>query len=136
MAESEFQVESIGEVYAQALINEAQKQNALEQVSDDIQGIGELLANNKIFYNFTQALGTSEDEKAKHLDKIFSGKTISKGEGVLGRALASASPVIGSDLTGEPSIAARSAAKAGLKQAVVLPVISGIQLQALIAWYP
>ena len=70
------------------------------------------------------------------LDKIFSGKTISKGEGVLGRALASASPVIGSDLTGEPSIAARSAAKAGLKQAVVLPVISGIQLQALIAWYP
>jgi len=70
------------------------------------------------------------------LDKIFAGKTVGKGEGALGQALASASPAIGSDLTEETSIAARAAAKAGLRQAVVWPVISGGQLQALIAWYP
>jgi hypothetical protein len=70
------------------------------------------------------------------LEKIFSGKTIRKGEGVLGQAFASASPVIGSDLRGEGSVAAQAAAKAGLRQAVVLPVISGGKLQALIAWYP
>jgi hypothetical protein len=70
------------------------------------------------------------------LEKIFAGKTIGKGEGTLGQALASAAPVIGSDLAGEASIAAKAAAKAGLRQTVVLPVISGSQLQALIAWYP
>jgi hypothetical protein len=70
------------------------------------------------------------------LDKFFSGKTIRSGEGALGQAFASASPVIGSELTGEASIAARAAAKAGLRQSVVLPVISGDKVQALIAWYP
>jgi hypothetical protein len=70
------------------------------------------------------------------LEKIFSGKTICKGEGALGQALASAAPVIGLDLTGEASISARAAAKAGLRQTFVLPVIGGSQVQALIAWYP
>jgi hypothetical protein len=70
------------------------------------------------------------------LDAIFSGKTIRKGEGTLGQALASISPAIGPDVTGEASIAARAAAKAGLRQTVVLPVLSGSQLQAVIAWYP
>jgi len=70
------------------------------------------------------------------LDKIFSGKTIGKGEGALGQALASAAPVIGSGLTGETSIAARAALKAGLRQSIVLPVICTGRLQALLAWYP
>jgi len=35
-----------------------------------------------------------------------------------------------------PSIAAGAAAKAGLRQTVVLPVLSGSQLQAVVAWYP
>jgi hypothetical protein len=70
------------------------------------------------------------------LDAIFSGKTIHKGEGALGQALASLSPVIGSDVTRESSVAARAAAKAGLRQTVVLPVLSGSTLQAVIAWYP
>lgn len=70
------------------------------------------------------------------LEKIFSDKTIRKGEGVLGQALASASPVIGSDLAGEASVAARAAAKAGLRQTFVLPIIRSDKVQALIAWYP
>ena len=70
------------------------------------------------------------------LGAIFSGKTIRKGEGTLGQALASISPVIGPDVTEEASIAARAAARAGLRQTVVLPVLSGSRLQAVIAWYP
>jgi len=70
------------------------------------------------------------------LDKIYSGKTIRRGEGALGQALASTSPVIGSDLTEETSIAARAALKAGLRQTFVLPVIRSDKVQALIAWYP
>jgi hypothetical protein len=70
------------------------------------------------------------------LDAIFSGKIIHKGEGALGKALASVSPVISSDVTRESSAAARAAAKAGLRQTVVLPVLSGSELQAVIAWYP
>jgi hypothetical protein len=71
-----------------------------------------------------------------NLDAIFSGKTVGKGEGTLGQAFAAAVPAIGADLTQESSIAARSAAKAGLRQTFVLPVFSDIKLQALIAWYP
>ena len=70
------------------------------------------------------------------LDAIFSGKTIRKGEGTLGQALASISPAIGADVKAETSIAARAAAKAGLRQTVVLPVLGGDRLQAMIAWYP
>jgi F-type H+-transporting ATPase subunit delta len=73
MADSEFQVESIGEVYAQALIIEAQKQNALDQVAEDVRGIGELLKNNKMFHGFTQALTISEDQRVATLDKLFKG---------------------------------------------------------------
>ncbi len=74
MAENEFQVESMGEIYAQALINEAQKQNALEAVTEDIRGIGELLASNKAFLAFTQAVTISDEEQTAALDKIFSGR--------------------------------------------------------------
>jgi len=74
MAENEFQVESIGEVYAQALINEAQKQNALAEVTDDVRGIGQLLRENKAFLGFTQALTLGEEERINALNKIFSGR--------------------------------------------------------------
>jgi hypothetical protein len=70
------------------------------------------------------------------LDAIFSGKVVHRGEGSLGQAFASVTPVIGSDVTREASIAARAAAKVGLRQTVVLPVLSGSQLRAVIAWYP
>lgn len=74
MAENEFQVESMGEVYAQALINEAQKQNALEEVAEDVRGIGELLKHNKMFLGYTQALSIGEEERSATLEKIFSGR--------------------------------------------------------------
>jgi len=74
MAENEFQVESIGEVYAQALINEAQKQNVLAEVTDDVRGIGQLLRENKAFLGFTQALTIGEEERVNALNKIFSGR--------------------------------------------------------------
>jgi hypothetical protein len=71
-----------------------------------------------------------------NLDAIFSGHVIHKGEGSLGQAFASLSPVMGSDVTQEASVAARAAAKAGLRQTIVLPVLSGSELQAVVAWYP
>jgi F-type H+-transporting ATPase subunit delta len=74
MADSEFQIESIGEIYAQALINEAQKQNALEQIREDVRGIGEVLQTNEAFRAFTQSLSVSVDDRIGHLDKIFGGR--------------------------------------------------------------
>jgi F-type H+-transporting ATPase subunit delta len=73
MADNEFQVESMGEVYAQALINEAQKQGVLEEVAEDVRGIGELLKTNKMFLSFTQALTIGEEERMTALEKIFGG---------------------------------------------------------------
>jgi hypothetical protein len=71
-----------------------------------------------------------------NLDAIFSGKVIRKGEGSIGAAFASIAPVIATDVTRETSIAAASAAKAGLRQSVVLPVLGSSELQAVVAWYP
>jgi hypothetical protein len=70
------------------------------------------------------------------LDAIYSGKVIRKGEGSIGRAFASILPMIGADVARETCIAATTAAKAGLRQTVVLPVLSGGQLRAVVAWYP
>lgn len=73
MPDNEFQVEAIGSIYAQALINEAQKQNALAEITEDVHGIGELLKN-KDFFAFTQALTIGEDERLASLEKIFGGR--------------------------------------------------------------
>jgi F-type H+-transporting ATPase subunit delta len=74
VADNEFQIEAIGGVYAQALINEAQKQNALADITDDVRGIGQLLKNDKSFLAFTQAVMIGEDERVAALDKIFAGR--------------------------------------------------------------
>jgi len=74
MPDNKFQVESIGEIYAQALINEAQKQNALAEITEDVRGIGQLLVNDEAFRAFTHALTIGEDERASSLEKIFSGR--------------------------------------------------------------
>jgi len=74
MADNEFQVESMGEVYAQALISEAQKQGVLEEVTEDVRGIGELLKTNQLFLAFTQALTIGDEERMTTLDKLFSGR--------------------------------------------------------------
>ncbi|MCL2646773.1 MAG: ATP synthase F1 subunit delta [Phycisphaerales bacterium] len=73
MADNEFQIESIGSVYAQALINEAQKQGegTLPEVTEDIRGIATLLKTNPLFASFTAALTIGEEERLATLDKIF-----------------------------------------------------------------
>ena len=68
------QFTALGAIYAQALINEAQKQNALADVTDDVRGIGELLRANREFHAFTQALTIGEDERLALLEKIFAGR--------------------------------------------------------------
>ena len=73
-ADNEFRVEAIGAVYAQALINEAQKQNVLGVVTEEVGGIGELLKGNPAFAAFTQNLTISEEERLGGLKKIFSGR--------------------------------------------------------------
>jgi F-type H+-transporting ATPase subunit delta len=74
VAENEFQVESMGEVYAQALINEAQKQSALEEVTEDVRGIGKLLKENEAFLAFSQALTIGEEEQLAAAEKVFGGR--------------------------------------------------------------
>jgi len=74
MPDSDSQIEVLGEVYAQALINEAQKQNVLADVTDNVRGIGQLLANDKGFLNLVQAVTIGEDDRLASLEKIFSGR--------------------------------------------------------------
>lgn len=74
MPDNEFQVEAIGAVYAQALVNEAQKQNVLPEIGEDVTGIGELLRTNREFLAFTQALTIGEEERLASLEKIFGGR--------------------------------------------------------------
>ncbi len=74
MPEQSFHIEAIGDIYAQALINEANKQNALDAISEDVQGIGELLKTNADFAAFTQSVTISEDKRGVALDRIFTGR--------------------------------------------------------------
>ena len=74
MPDSQLHIEVIGTIYAQALINEAQKQNALGEVTEDVRGIGELLRTNDAFRAFTEALTVGEEERLASLEKIFSGR--------------------------------------------------------------
>jgi F-type H+-transporting ATPase subunit delta len=70
----DYKIQSIGAVYALALYREAQKQNALAEVTDDVRGIGELLRSNETFRRFTEALTIGEEERLTSLDNIFSGR--------------------------------------------------------------
>jgi F-type H+-transporting ATPase subunit delta len=74
MPDNEFQVEAIGAVYAQALVNEAQKRNILPEITEDVRGIAELLKSSKEFVAFTQALTIGEEERLASLTKIFQGR--------------------------------------------------------------
>jgi F-type H+-transporting ATPase subunit delta len=74
MPTTDFQIQAIVSVYAEALIHEAQKQNVLEDIIEDIRGIDELLRGDETFRRFTEALTIGEDERLSSLDKIFSGR--------------------------------------------------------------
>jgi len=74
MADNEFQVESMGEIYAQALVNEAEKQGVFAEVAEDVRGIGELLQKDESFRAFVQAVTLREEEQMAVLERIFSGR--------------------------------------------------------------
>jgi F-type H+-transporting ATPase subunit delta len=74
MAQNEFQVEAIGQVYAQALVNESQKQGNLAAVTEDVRGIGEVVRTNEGFRAFTQAVTITPEEHERTLQKVFGGR--------------------------------------------------------------
>jgi hypothetical protein len=69
------------------------------------------------------------------LAKIFAGQTVKKGEGFLGGCLATGMPVISGNLGQDRCAPAAAAIKAGLKEAVVLPVFRNTELHSVIAMY-
>jgi F-type H+-transporting ATPase subunit delta len=74
MPTTDYQIQAIGDVYALALIREAEKQNALGEITDDLRGIEELLGADENFRRFTEALTIGEEERLCSLEKIFSGR--------------------------------------------------------------
>lgn len=62
---------ALGHVYAEALTRIAQKQNALPDVSADIQGLSTLLDTMPRFDAFIQAVTISPEEKMAALEKMF-----------------------------------------------------------------
>lgn len=75
MANKQHDTESIGQVYAQALINMAQKQNVLAEIIEDVHALQSLLAANPQLVSFMEAPMIPDDEKIKSLKKIFEGQT-------------------------------------------------------------
>lgn len=74
MAETDYQVEAIGEIYAQALIHVAQKQNVLPAVQEDIASLDALLKSGGLFRDFVQAADIASEMHRQILEKMFSGK--------------------------------------------------------------
>ncbi|MBA4176938.1 MAG: GAF domain-containing protein [Leptothrix sp. (in: Bacteria)] len=60
---------------------------------------------------------------------------IARGEGTLGRAWASAVPVVSERAADEPREAGAAARAAGLASLVALPVLRGGEVVAVVAWY-
>ena len=69
------------------------------------------------------------------LAKVFAGHAVKKGEGFLGGCLATGMPAIVGHLNQDKCAPAAAATKAGSKEAFVLPVFRGTELQAVIAMY-
>ena len=65
---------SLGHVYAQALINVAVKQRVLEDVTQDVQGLAQLLDKAPHFEAFAQAVTIGPEEKTAALEKMFAGR--------------------------------------------------------------
>lgn len=74
MPDNEFEIEQIGEVYAQALLNLARKENALEEITEDVRGLGELMKTNPDFAKLMTAVTLSPEEHYAILEKVFAGR--------------------------------------------------------------
>jgi hypothetical protein len=69
------------------------------------------------------------------LDAIYAAKQIAKGEGSIGTAWRTGVPALSESLQSDVSVAGASAREAGMKSAVVLPVLKAGQMTAAVAWY-
>jgi len=74
MADNDFEIESLGRVYAQALVNLAVRDNVLAEVTEDVRGLAELMKQNAPFVAFVGAATIDDGEKVRSLGKIFEGR--------------------------------------------------------------
>ncbi len=74
MAEADYQVEAIGEIYAQALINVSRRQGVLAEVQEDVASISELYNAGGLFKDFIEAVDVPSDIQRQILEKMLSGK--------------------------------------------------------------
>ncbi|MEI8196888.1 MAG: ATP synthase F1 subunit delta [Phycisphaerae bacterium] len=65
---------AIGQVYAQALVNMAQQQDVLTQITDDVRSLQELRSADQRFALFLDAVNIPDDDKIASLKKIFEGQ--------------------------------------------------------------
>jgi hypothetical protein len=69
------------------------------------------------------------------LAKIHAGQAVKKDEGCLGGCLTAGMPILAGNLSEDKSSPATAATKAGLKEAVILPVFRNTELHSVIAMY-
>jgi F-type H+-transporting ATPase subunit delta len=74
MAQADFQGESMGHVYAQALVNTARAQNVLDSVTEEVRGLTAVLDASPQFAMFAEAATISDEEKMAAIEKIFAGR--------------------------------------------------------------
>jgi len=74
MAQNELQAEAVGQVYAQALVNESLKQGNLAAVTEDVRGIAGVVRLNDDFRQFVEAVTISADEHVRILKVVFGGR--------------------------------------------------------------
>lgn len=74
MADNDFETTAIGQVYAQALVNMAQQQGVLAEVTDDVRSLHELRTADERFALFLDAPSIPDDDKIASLKKILEGR--------------------------------------------------------------
>jgi F-type H+-transporting ATPase subunit delta len=74
MPEFDPQSAAIGHVFAQSLFNLARQQNVLDDVTESVRGVGQLVAANPSFRNFAEAASITPEQKVDVVAKAFDGK--------------------------------------------------------------
>jgi len=74
MADLELNSLAVGRVYAQVLLNLAAQRNISAEITADVRALGEVLTKNPALVAFVGAATISEEDKAKAIEKIFTGR--------------------------------------------------------------
>jgi F-type H+-transporting ATPase subunit delta len=74
MAQLDFHGESMGHVYAQALVNTARAQHVLDAVTEDVRALTAVLDASPQFALFAEAATISDEEKIATMEKVFGGR--------------------------------------------------------------